>query len=206
MQTEKKTLTKREQTMMLALVIIAVFAVMILYVIIPSYNRLVDKQDELSALEYERTNIVAAIAAEQYIRENHSAAVAQHRVNSSGLLAESMTNEIGRMLTSLCERHGLQPIDQNLMRPVDFFIDEDDGTSTGDNDVGREKDTVFLVITATMTLQGEYGNLMQLLDTVEGIEYIRISRVTYVRSQDSNLRPDRMVVQFEVTMLKDAAA
>ena len=205
MQTEKKSLTKREQTMMLALVVIAVFAVMILYVIIPSYNDLIDRQDELNALEFEKVNIVAAITAESYIRDNYDTAVTQHRVTTRGFLTESMTNEIGRMLTRLCETHDLQTINQDLSQPVDFYIDKSDGADTVNNDDYRKNNTVFLVQTATMTLEGLYDDLLRLLDTVEGIEYIRISRVTYAKSQNQELRPDRMVVQFEVTMLKDDA-
>ena len=201
MQTEKKSLSKREQVMMLALVVIAVVAVMILYVIIPSYNKLIDKTDELNDLEFERIQVISSIAAEVSIRDNHDTLVAQHGINSSRFLAESMASEIGRMLTSLCDMHELQPIDQSLQPPVDFFIEPDE--DTGSNAPAPGKDSVFLITTATMTLRGEYYNLMRLLDTVERIDYIRISRVTYVKSQDVTLSADRMVVQFEVTMLKD---
>jgi len=201
MQTEKKSLSKREQVMMLALVIIAVVAVMILYVILPSYNKLIDKTDELDNLEYERIQVISSIAAEVMIRDNHDTVIAQHGVNSSRFLAQSMANEIGRMLTSLCEMHDLQPVDQNILPPVDFHIEPDD--DSGSNDPAPVRDSVFLITTATMTLRGEYFDLMRLLNTVEQIDYIRISRVTYVKSQDLTQSTDRMVVSFEVTMLKD---
>ena len=206
MQTEKKTLSKREQVMMLVLVVVAVFAVTILYVIVPSYNRLIDRTDEYNALEFEKIMIISTIASESAARGNHDALIAQYDNISSRFLCESSNNEIGRMLTGLCEMHSLQPIDQNLQPPVDLVIGDGDNAGSGEAGANSRWSPVFLVETATMTLIGEYSDLMRLLDTVEQIEYIRISRVTYAKSMDANLSADRIAVQFEVIMLKDDKA
>ena len=55
-----------------------------------------------------------------------------------------------------------------------------------------------------MTLNGEYQNLLSLLDTVEGIDYLRISKLSYVWSVNlESTELDRMSIGFEVTMIKN---
>jgi len=186
---EKKSLGKREKILLFIMIVVGLFALMVVYVIIPLYNQLGDLQQEHGTLQLEKSRIDSMLATEQNIRDNRTQAIEKHMLDSSRFLNESHASEIGRMLTVLCRNHGLTPVNQRLDDPVDFVID---GT-TGD-------DTVFLITTATMTLNGDYFSLLRLLDTVEDTDYLRINSLTYVWTNDPE---DRISIGFDVTMIKN---
>jgi len=195
MHTEKKGLTKREKVLLLVLIFMATFALMVVYVIIPLYNHLEDLRTEHNLLQIEQTRVEALIANENNLRDGRNQAVDQHKSDSARFLDESHASEIGRMLTVLCETHGLNPLSQVLNDPKDFKIDEDDDS---------DRDTVFTILTANMVLDGNYQDLLRLLDTVEEIDYLRISNMAYIwdiRNEFTGL--DRITINFEVTMVKD---
>ena len=201
MQTEKKNLGKRERILLFLLILVALLAVMIMWVIIPLYDQLQEKQAEHSSLLLEKSRIDTILAAEDSIREERNNVVGRHDSGSARYLHESHSSEIGRMLTMLCQQHGLIPVDQKLEDPVDFVIPDDD-ESNGSNE--EEKDTVFLITSATMSLNGQYADLMRLLNAVEDIYYIRISKLSYTRSDNpETMVLDKVTVGFEVTMIKD---
>ena len=195
MQTEKRGLSKREKRLLMALVIIAFTAGMVLYIILPLYSLLHDEEEELGELVLERVQVDTSLAAESYIRDLRNTAAEQHDENSARYLNESLSNEIGRMLTVICEAHKLQPIEQKLSAPKDFAIEG--------SDEDENKESVFLVVTAAMTLYGDYGDLLRLLDYMTLIDYIRVSRVSHTWSTDLERERDRITIDFEVTMLKN---
>ena len=192
MQTEKKNLNKREKRMLMLLVVVAIFAGMVLYVITPLYNQLNDKKTEYNDITLAKMRMEASVAAERNIRENRDLALGEHAENSARFLSESLSNEIGRMLTALCARHGLQPIDQNLSAPGDFSVDG----SSGD-------DAAFLVVSAAMTVSGDYARLKSLLDDVAGIDYLRVKSVSFSWSEGLASETIRVSLNFEVSMLKN---
>ena len=199
MQTEKKGLTKREKIMVLLLIIIGSLALMVAFVILPLYNQLNDKNDEYGALELEKSQIEVKLATETVARVNHTSLLMKLNRSSERFLNPSLSNEIGRMLTGLCETYGLQPVSQQLSAPKDF--------TTVEIKPGAEKtesDSVFLIVSAAMTVKGSYEDLKNLLDAVERIEYFRISRVSFsANAAVPEAGFDRISLFFEVTMLKD---
>jgi len=196
MQTEKKSLNKREKRMMFLLIVVALFAVMVIYIIIPLYNQMEDKTTELGILETDQVTLISTLASEAAARDGNSSAIAQHNKTSERFLNEAASNDIGRLLTRLCENHGLRPVSQQLSDPKDFTTGEEDDADT-------PKSSVFLVTTAMMTINGEYDNIRRLLDTVEQTEYLRISRLAFNRNADVGSWMERVAITFEVTMLKD---
>jgi len=55
-----------------------------------------------------------------------------------------------------------------------------------------------------MSLNGNYHDLMRLLDTVESTDYLRISELSYIWvNKDELVTMDRISISFEVTMIKD---
>ena len=200
MQTDNKGLSKREKRLLMALLVVALTAGMVLYVILPLYSLLNDEEEEYSELSLERVQIDSSLAAEAYIRDIRDSMAVRHGVYSARYLNESLSNEIGRMLTALCESHRLQPIEQSLSAPRDFVIERDDDE---DVDEDEDKQTIFLVVSASMTVNGDYSNLLRLLDSIKSIDYIRVSRVTYTWSIDPERERDRITINFEVTMIKD---
>jgi len=198
MVTEKKGLKKREKILLFIMIIVALFAGMVMLVIIPLYEQLEDQREEYGKLQVEKAHIDAMLASEQNVRDGRNQAVERHKLDSSRFLDDSHSSEIGRMLTILCERHGLLPVDQRLEDPKDFSVDEN---NTSGN---TARDTVFVIMSATMNLAGNYSDVMRLLDEVEGIDYIRVSGLSYSWSVNPDVNPlDKINIVFEVTMIKD---
>jgi len=199
MVAEKKGFSKREKVMMFILIVIAIFAVMVIYVILPMFNRLEEKMDEYHALQVEKIQVDHLLAQESSIKEARDNAVARHEMESTRFLDDSHASDIGRMLTNLVQKHDLLPINQALKEPVEFIIPRVEENNASAND------TVFLITSASMSLQGNYINLKSLLDDVATIDYIRVSSLTFtwgVTVEGSETPPDRMSIDFEVTMLK----
>ena len=217
MQTEKKGLSKREKALLIIMLVFGSFALMVMFVVLPLYNQLNDKNTEYGYLETEKIQIDVKLAAEAVARDNYTNVYNTLKSNSERFLNPSLSNEIGRMLTSLCENHGLQPISQQLSAPKDFvpagaagsgnspgnISGNSSGNSSGNN---SGEGSVFLIVSASMAVKGTYDELKSLLDAVEEIEYFRVTRVSFSRNTaDTELPMDRISLYFEVTMLKDIA-
>jgi hypothetical protein len=185
MQAEKKNLNKREKVLLLLLVVVGLFAGVVLYVIVPFYNELLEKQSEYDALLLNKMQIELSLNAEDATREEHASAVERHREISARFLSESLSSDIGRMLNNLCADHDLRWVNQSISAPRDF----DDGS-------------VFVIVSAAMTVRGTYIDLKRLLDTVDQIEYIRISSVSFNIGGGAEPELDTISLNFDVTMMK----
>jgi hypothetical protein len=183
MQTEKKGFTKREKVLLILMVFIGFTVVMVMYVIFPLNNRLIDETDRFHALEMEKSRLLYLFAAEQGIRESHTVSIHNFDEARERFLNESHISEIGRMLTLLCAEHNLIYIDQRLSSPT----------------VPAEWDA-FMVMPVTMTLGGSYDDLMRLLDTVETIEHLRVTRLSFHVNELGDL--NRISINFEVIMMQ----
>jgi hypothetical protein len=198
MQTEKNSLSKREKRLLIFLAAVSVIAIAVVYGITPLYNRLDEKTKEYHALELEKIRIEALIATEQAIRDNRDAGAARHGGLRAQFLSESLSNEIGRILTGLCEEHNLQPIDQKLSAAKDFTLKKGErATDTGDS--------AFLIVSAVMTVKGGYSDVKGLLEAVGERGYLRISRLALGGGGDIAAGPGRVTISFEVAMLKDVS-
>ena len=221
MQTEKKGLSRREKVLLIVMLVFGSFALMTMFVILPLYNQLNDMNTEYGYLETERMQTEVKLAAEAVARDNYTNVYNALILNSERFLNPSLSNEIGRMLTSLCERYGLQPISQQLSAPKDFVpagaggsgnVSGSNSGSNSSNNSGNSSGnnsgdgSVFLIVSASMAVKGTYDELKDLLDAVENIEYFRVTRVSFSRNTtDTELPLDRISLNFEVTMLKDFA-
>jgi len=229
MRTGGKNLSKREIRLLMIALSVALLSVMVIYVHIPLFDRLNARNAEFSDLMQDRAHIDAVLASEATTRDNYSAVIDRYNSISPDFLMQSPNSEIGRMLTDLCLSHGLQPIAQQLSAPADLVIQESvadaekttgsstpesnsdlSGTRDGgtdDNLAGKDRikaKTVFSIVSASMSVSGNYDDLKELMDTAEQIGYIRISRVSFERdSDDPDSIIDRITINFQVTMLKE---
>ena len=195
MQTDKKGLSKREKRLLMVMVVFGLFAVMVIYVIIPFYNELEDKSALYMDLEYEKIQIEMALAGEQRIANTHKDAFDEYNRASRRFLSESLSNEVGRMLTALCEDHELQPLSLNLSAPR---------IHTTGMEAVNDPDSVFLITSAIMTVRGEYDDIKGLLDTVGKSEYIKVGRLSFGWQTTGEFTYlDVITINFEVTMLED---
>jgi len=197
MQTEKKSLSLREKLLLLLLAAVMLFAIMVLCVILPLYNRLSDQAMKYNALEFEKSQIDRLLASETIIKSNNSTAIDNFFELSGGFLYESQNHDIGRMLTRLCEDHGLRPVEQSISTARVFSMDGEV------IDASEDEDAIILIVSATMTVEGRYYGVKDLLDAIEDIDYIRVSRVTFNVDEESDaMELDRIVLDFEVAMLR----
>ena len=205
MQTEKKGLSKRERFLLIAALAVGLLAAAVQFAILPLNSDLQDKNEQYSNMEFEKSKLDAQFASETAIRDNNSAAIGEYNSKSGMFLSESLSNEIGRLLTNLCENHGLSPSDLKLSAPKPFSMDE----KGAETDAENANKSVFLTVTATMTVKGGYDDLKTLLDDVEQTAYIRVSRTSVTWKKETggetvyiDPEPDRITLEFEVTMLK----
>jgi hypothetical protein len=191
---EKTGLTKREKMLLMIMVVGGLAVVMVMYVIMPQYNRLIDQNTLRDNLLMERMRVEMVLATEASLREGHAEAQDEYELLRMLYLEESHLSMVGRLLTDLCNTHWLEPIEQRLS-PMAAF------TETGT----RADDAVFSIVTAIMTVNGTYGNLKNMLDTVEKTEFIRVTRIYLSRREGifDNTVQDRMTIHFEVAMMRD---
>ena len=182
---QKKGLTTREAKMLILLAVVGFGAVMVMFVIIPLYNHLQDERDIYNSLAMERVQIENLLLTESAIRNNHAEAAIHHSELLEIYFNEAHNSEIGRMLTRLCEDHGLFPVNQRISDPV-----------------AMETGGFFYTVTVNMTLDGTYNELKNLLNTVERTGYLRISRVSFSLGGDYWNEIGRISLTFEVTMIR----
>jgi hypothetical protein len=183
MQTEKKGFTKREKVLLILMAVIGFTALMVVYVILPFNNRLMDETERFHTLDMEKMQLQYLLSAEPGIRESHSVNIRNFDEARARFLNESHISEIGRMLTLLCAEHNLSYLDQRLSPPT----------------IPTEWDA-FMVMSVTMTLSGTYSDLMRLLDTIETIEYLRVTRLSFNMDDEGEL--NRISIGFEVIMMQ----
>ncbi|MCL2198584.1 MAG: type II secretion system protein M [Defluviitaleaceae bacterium] len=184
MPIDKKGFTKREKLLLILVAVVGITAIMVMYVIIPFYNRLEDSREAYNALSMERMQVEMIKATEASLLAGYQAAVLEYYELREVFLSEAHLSGIGLLLTRLTLEHNMHPVDQRLSNPV---------TSPGRD--------MLMVVTASMTLRGSYEDLKTLLDTVEETEYLRISHVAFSFGADGEISNVR--VSFEVTMIRD---
>ena len=182
----QKGLTNREKKLLIFLAVFAFTAAMVMLVIMPLNNRLFDERATLGDLRVEKMRIDTLLARDASIRQNNQAAIQAYQDVNQRLLSESHISEIGRMLTRICQEHSLMPIDQRLTEPVRF----------GEGDA-------LLIVSATMTVGGTYGDLKRLLNTVGDTEYLRVNGVSFSIAQDEQSEQLRISLGFEVIMIRE---
>jgi len=198
-----KSISKREKMMLLIIAIIALPLLTVQFFIRPMNTKLQEKNSEYQALVAEQGKIQALLGSAKSVMNSFDLAQQQYSEIRTLFPPESLNNEIGRLLTTLCEEHGFRPIGQNLHNPVVYFL----------VDGNKKTTTEFSTISAVMTVSGTYDDLKDLIDTVGETENIRIKNVTFRMKGNppasagqtdiiGSAALDRISITFEVTMLK----
>ena len=189
-----KKLTKREKKLLMIVAVVGPLLLMVQFVILPLNDELADKSAELVRLTDERMDIEMTIAQEPLLRIDFDDAIVGYRELRDTLLSEYLSNEVGREITTLVEGHGFIALSQDIT-PHENFIREGITASSA----------AITTTTITQTIRGPYDNLTSLMDSVEEISYVRITRVAFnfEEDEDGHAATDTITVTFEITMLKD---
>ena len=189
-QNEKKGFTKREKRLILFMAVIGFTALMVVYVIIPFFNRLQDENDRYNALSLEQMQLNILLNNAPVIRENNEKALNDFYEARERFFNEAHMNDIGQRMTNLCLAHNLSVQSQRLTAAT---------TSPAWN--------AFMIMPVQMNVSGSYENLKRLLDTVADTEYLRITRIAFnmlaAQAEDRFQGVERVTIHFEVIMMKD---
>ena len=189
----KMEMTKREKILIFTALVILIGFVSIRFVIMPLRDAYDARLEEYENLSLEREMLEIKFINEDITRlgfENAQASFDDLR----GRYPEFMSNpEIDRVLTGICVRNGLTPVSLSIRDPVGF------GAAGGDDEDGGHG---VRIIVASMTLNGGYDSLQNLIAAVERTEHVRIVRLSFSFGADTGDagRPNTSVV-FEVTMI-----
>ena len=191
----KKGLNKREKRMLFGGAIIGSLAIMIQFVILPLNTELEDKTAEFTALDMERQEIEMRLAQERFAQFEYDEAFEEYEALDGLFLRESLSNQVGREITILVEDHEFIALSQSISPHSNFMR----------GDITPET-AVLTTMTITQTIRGPYDNLTWLLDSVEEIPYIRITRVAFdfEEDEDGYAATDVIALVFEVAMIKDS--
>ena len=185
MQTEKKGITKREKVLLIFMVVMGYTALMVIYVILPLNDNVHDRREDYQEAVIERMFTELLLAAEPNYRERHRISGLTFEDISSRFLNESHHSDIGRMLTQMIIDHGLMPSDLWVL-----------------SEIQPEHGSAFLAVSVSTTFHGTYHNLKSLLDTVEEIEYLRVTHLSFNTSY-YDVPWQNISISFEVAMIRD---
>jgi len=181
----KKGMSKREKIMILAVVFFAVTVGIIMYIIIPLNEHLNERRSEYQTLSNEKFNIEMLLRAEAANQEHHITAALNYENINERFLRESHLNGIGRMLTNLVHSFNLRALDQRLSPPS----------------VSSES-SIFLISQSSMTVSGTFDNLMEFLDYIYKMEYLRVTNIIFM-VRELYETWEGVSIQFEITMIRD---
>ena len=204
METEKKVLTKREKRLVFIAICFAILTIMILLVIIPLNNRLSSSREEYNELTIKHSQLEIALATEESVRTGYANALALFEHMRMTYESETLSSDIGLILTQTVKEHNLTPISQSISPPKDFIIGADDSNVSDESD----EEAIFSSMSVSMVVSGQYSNVKRLVDSIEKSDYIRVSDVTitFIKSESGFVDTDRINIRFEVIMLKNTTA
>lgn len=199
----KTALTNREKALLFIAAIVGVVFLAFNFLIMPTYDLYTGMLDEYDALTAEKMLLEIKLQNEESTRTGHDNAENAYNEAVRPYPAVMPNEEVDRILTGICLKNNLAPVMLGLSDAKAFGTDEKNGSSNPE-DGEAQNPPVFVVVTANMVLIGDYDSLKNLINTVDSMSYIRISRVSY----SNNLKEDEpaqsnISVFFEVTMLND---
>ncbi len=190
----KSGLSKREKLLILIVAVILILFVGLQFVIAPLYNNFIAKTNELSELRTEKEMLDNKLANEATARAKHETALKDYE-DIKLIYKTALANEdMDHLLTGLCLESGLSPMtlgisDSKPLTPI-----------TNDKQAGSEVIAAFSATEATMTLNGSYNSVKTLITKVEGMESLRITRLS-LSNKDEN---GGISVGFKLTMLNES--
>jgi hypothetical protein len=202
----KTGISKREKKLLFGAGLVLVLYLSIQFAILPlssAYNTGLEDRDRLRS-EQEAHDLEAAQLPNLRIRS------AETRERFYALTNEYTTvvpNEhTDQRLTALCRDNNLRVISLRFApRPAAPPPPPPEYDADG-NIIEVEvehKYPVFITVTAFMSLTGSYDSLMNLIDEVVGIKYIRISNASLTRNYQDGMDTSTISITFEVTYLAD---
>jgi hypothetical protein len=190
---KQKGLNKREKILLFSAGLVALIYFAIQFGILPMYDRYINGMDDRDRLTSEKAVVEINVASKPALIEANRLAQEQYETLTEAYPYHVPNEEVDNILTDLCLiRHNLMPtsLSINVQPP-----------SPGGGDSASAR--VFTTVSARMNLAGSYADLANLLNEVEGIQYIQITRLSYTAPpQNATVHTQPNIsVYFELTFL-----
>jgi len=210
-------LSKRERILIFIAAIVVLVFVAFQFFIMPAYNKYTAKLDEYDNLSYEKELLDMEFRSEELTRNNYIDFEKEFIEIKERYPVVMSNEELDRMMTGLCLENKLNPVmleisvEETAEEETEVQTEEqpesaeEETDSTEDEtDSAEEQAVPFVVATVKMNLGGDYNSMKGLIDTVENIDYIQITQISYAKEKDTSTPSDSNIsVIFEVTMLTE---
>jgi hypothetical protein len=186
----KLEMSKRERILILIALALLITFVSVRFIIMPLRDGYTAMLEEYEALTMEKQLLDLKLMNEETTRMGYENARSSFEDMKNRYPPFMSNADIDRELTGMCVR--------NRLNPISLSIIERTGLSTSAED---ESYPVY-VVTASMTMNGGYDSINNLISAAEATEHIRITRLSFSFDIDMNAagRPNAALL-FEVTML-----
>ena len=186
----KTGLNKREKILIIAAAALAIAVLGFQFVIIPLNTAIAEKRETYMQLDMEALELKDRLAREALTVQSFERAEAAVE-ELSGTYPERLPNEeIDRRMTRLCMASGLNPQALQIGAPAVVKVPG----KTGE----RNEETSFCAVPISMSLSGDFRALRYLIDEVNGMENLKISKFTFNVSSGN---ATAFTVLFEMTMI-----
>jgi len=203
----KTGLSKREKKLLFGAGLVLILYLSIQFAILPlsnAYNTGLEDRDRLQT-EKDAHDMEALMLPNLRVR---SAETRERFYELTNEYTTIVPNEhTDQRLTSLCRDNDLRVISLRFAPrpaappPPPPEYDADGNIISGGESTDRYP--VFTTVTAFMNLTGSYNSLMNLIDEVVGIKYIRLSNASLTRNIQDETDVSTISLTFEVTYLSD---
>jgi hypothetical protein len=164
-------LSKRERLLIFVAAVIAVVFLTGQFALIPMYTHYTEISEEYDILLMEKIHLDMKIMNEALTTMNYERAVEKFDEINKAYPIDMPNTEIASTLTELCQRSGFSSIFSLAVSP---------------RNVLSEDIYAFSSASVSMSLNGSYGALRTLIDTLEEIDYIRISQISFAGLQPTD--------------------
>jgi len=188
----KQGLSKREKILLFSAGMLILIYVAVQFAIYPLIIRYTDNVSERDSLRLEKRlteSDIANKAAVQYANTEANAGFTQIKDNYPLLVPNE---EIDPILTNLCLKNNLRPASLRFTGSVRAPQSDD-----------TDREPTFTIITVSMTVSGNFSSILQLLDDVDSMQYIRITNLSYSANRQSNASENDSMISliFELTFV-----
>lgn len=213
----KTGLNKREKIMILGAAIFVLIFLSFNYMIIPLNKQYIQKTEEYDSLDMERELVESKFNNEALTYVGHQRGEEAFNEIKKDYPFVMPNEQLDSILTKICLDNRLTPVTLGISDAEDFVLkkpDEETEEEVEEENIPNESEeseetappSALLVVTATMTLRGEYNSIKNLIDEIDKIDYIRISRLTFSLNNDTpTTNMPNISIFFEITMLNNAS-
>jgi len=189
----KQGLSKREKILLFSAGLLLIFYVSIQFVILPLMARYNDALSEKDIKLSHKASVDLDIASKLIIVEQNNEAGKRYIELKNEYPVLVPDEEIDTILTNLCRTNGLIPTSLRMTRP---------DTSKNTAGANGAEPNLFTIVTASMEMNGTNRALLDLIDEVDSIQYIRIVNMTYSANRSAeNNNNDSVKLDFELTFI-----